>query len=290
MNKQEVILTIGLPGSGKSTWAREQIKNNTNYKIVCRDDLRSMLDNGVWNPKNEYLVKKLQHSMIKTILENGNSVIVADTNLNETTRKELYNTVDYVSRTMNTSIPVVEKSFLDVPVEECIRRDLARPNSVGSKVILDMASRMKYEQKIPVYDYDLPKAYIVDIDGTIAFMNGRKPYDWNKVDTDLPNVCVINTIQQLSRDCKILITSGRDSVCKEKTIEWLDKHGVPYDNVFMRSKGDMRKDYIVKKELYEQNIKDKYAVIGVFDDRPAVVRLWKELGLMVFNVGNDYEF
>lgn len=287
---QKIIFTIGLPASGKSTWARNYIKDNPQFKIVCRDDLRNMLDDGYWRPKNEELVKQIQEKIILECLDRNYSVIVADTNLSISTIKRIKDVVLNHCKYDSSEIEFEEKSFLDVPVNECIKRDLARPNSVGSKVILDMASKHKINHEKPLdFNKDLPRAYIVDIDGTLAIMNGRNPFDWDLVDTDLPNNCVIETVRELGRTNKIIIMSGRDGAARTKTIEWLQKWNVPVDEFYMRKTGDMRKDYEVKKELYE-NVKDRYAIVGVFDDRPQVVRLWKELGLQVFDVGPEYEF
>jgi hypothetical protein len=59
----------------------------------------------------------------------------------------------------------------------------------------------------------------------------------------------------------------------------------------MRPADDQRADDVLKSELYYQNIRDRYNVLGVIDDRPKVCRMWRKLGLSVFQVGNpDYEF
>jgi hypothetical protein len=42
----------------------------------------------------------------------------------------------------------------------------------------------------------------------------------------------------------------------------------------MRAEGDDRKDWIVKKEFYDEISKD-YNVLGVFDDRDQVVAMWR---------------
>ena len=64
-------------------------------------------------------------------------------------------------------------------------------------------------------------------------------------------------------------------------------------DLFMRPEGDMRRDSVVKRELYEQHIKGKYNVLAIFDDRPQVIReCWQELGFgdRIFNVGSGREF
>lgn len=80
--------------------------------------------------------------------------------------------------------------------------------------------------------------------------------------------------------------SGREGTVEGKTntIEWLFNHDVDYTNLFMREKGDFRKDSIVKKELYEKYIQDKLNCLFVIDDRKTVCQMWRSIGLTVFQV------
>ena len=45
----------------------------------------------------------------------------------------------------------------------------------------------------------------------------------------------------------------------------------------MRKSGDNRKDTIIKKEIFNSEIRDKYYIDFVIDDRPCVIRMWKKL-------------
>jgi hypothetical protein len=83
----------------------------------------------------------------------------------------------------------------------------------------------------------------------------------------------------------IVFCSGRDEVCRAETAAWLDLYvDVPYEGLFMRPEGDSRKDAVVKREIFDREIRDRWRVIGVFDDRQQVVRMWRALGLTVFQV------
>ena len=65
--------------------------------------------------------------------------------------------------------------------------------------------------------------------------------------------------------------------------------GVPYEGLFMRPWGDHRRDSIVKQEVFESEIRHRWRIVGVFDDRQHVVRMWRSLGLTVFQVAEgDY--
>ena len=61
---------------------------------------------------------------------------------------------------------------------------------------------------------------------------------------------------------------------------------MPYLALFMRPYGDSRKDSVVKREIFEREIQSRYQVVGVFDDRMQVVRMWRDLGLTVFQVAD----
>ena len=78
----------------------------------------------------------------------------------------------------------------------------------------------------------------------------------------------------------------------QNTLDWLNKNfeelPVKYMeldddacySLIMRKQGDFRADDIVKKELYETYLKDKFNVLCVFDDRDKVVKMWREEGIL----------
>lgn len=133
----------------------------------------------------------------------------------------------------------------------------------------------------------LPKAIIVDIDGTVAQRGDRDPFDWSKVLEDKPIENVLNIITALSEYYQIIFMTGRDEVCHEATRNWLLHH---FDNtdfiLFMRSKNDNRQDSIVKLEMFNKFVKDKFYVESVFDDRLSSCRAWHGLGLTLMRVGD----
>lgn len=297
MAKLKLVMFKGLPASGKSTKAKEMAKNG--FYRVNKDDIREMLFGDNWKPKNEKHVISTRDSIIRNALSNGKSVIVDDTNLNPVHEK----TLRKIAQEFKADFEVNE-SFLNVSIEECIKRDLKRTKSVGEKVIRSM-----YHQYLApdtnsdaYYDPDLPFVVICDIDGTLAHMNGKRgPYDWHRVgqdDVDLAVAHILDSIREIGMVKKIILFSGRDEVCRPETLAWLEKYDISYDELYMRrtdhvdEKGGQVKDTLVKREMYEKYIKDKYNVLAVFDDRPSVCRMWRdEIGLKVLQVGDPhYEF
>jgi hypothetical protein len=138
---------------------------------------------------------------------------------------------------------------------------------------------------------DLRKAIIVDIDGTIAThydVDGnqlREHHDYAQVGIDLPVPEIIQLVQMYeAQGYHIVIVSGRMDHCREETINWLIKHNIEFDELFMRKFKDFRPDNIVKYEIYEDRIYGVYDIEFVLDDRDRVVDMWRGLGLKVLQV------
>lgn len=279
----KLILTKGLPASGKSTWAKEYIQKYPETANLCKDDLRLQLSG---TNKREKRIIKVRDLLTEYYFEQGYSVIWSDTNLNPVHHRRA------TELATKHQAELIIQDFTNVPLAECIRRDLIRPNSVGQQAIEQMYyDYLEQPDPAPEIDPNLPNCYLVDIDGTLAINNTRNPFDWDRVGEDALNHSVAQTIAKLGKDTQIVLLSGRSASCYDLTVAWLDRHNVNYKELFMRPADDRQPDDTLKSELYYFHIRDRYNVIGVIDDRPKVCRMWRKLGLSVFQVGNPhYEF
>lgn len=316
---QKMIITRGLPASGKSSWAQDFIKNNPDYIRVERDLLRDQLFNNRFYSKpddwdmtdeefkaylnmRENTVTKVETAMVTTALAAGKSVIISDTNL-----KAQYVRA-WAKLAASKGVEVEVKEF-NVPLEVLISRDFSRQfkigeHAVGESVIRKMWNDSTHKGKIRPVDlskelsgslsiepytnpYNLPEVIIVDIDGTLAKMANRSPYEWHRVGEDEPVEAVIAAVKAAHQaGSGIIVMSGRDASCKYVTVGWLKKAlgpDIPF-KLFMRAEGDNRKDDLVKYELFNQNVRDEYHVRYVLDDRDQVVAMWRKLGLACFQV------
>jgi len=287
-------MTKGLPGCGKSTWAKKKIEEHGNTGIVRinNDELRAMIHAGKWSPGNEKFIDATRDALIKLAFEREHSVIVDNTHLSpiyEPKYREMAEREGYEFELIDFTT-----GKLAVSLEECLRRDQNRPNYVGEKVIRRMYRQYLYKpEPRPESDPNLPWVVICDLDGTMALFNGRGPFDEHKVGEDLVNHPVRSTVDFLMNgaDLGVIFCSGRTDGCREATEAWLrDKAEIPVNNassfLFMRKAGDQRSDAIVKREIYEQQIRGKFNVHCVFDDRQSVVDLWRSLGLSCFQVAD----
>lgn len=284
--KPKIIMLRGLPASGKSTWAREQLTPQAKIKRVNKDELRAMLDNGVFSKLNEDFILQLRNFIVESALSRGESIIIDDTNF--APKHEL--ALSKIASMYGTTVEI--KDF-DTSLEECIARDAKREKPVGEKVIRDM-HKMWCQKKgldkpsIP-FDPTLPRAIICDLDGTVALMGNRNPYDASNCQKDACNDPIMRIVGKFSQDHAIIFMSGRDAKYMQQTIGWINsqigKNGFArYEGLLMRASNDRRKDAIVKKELYEEYVNGKYNVDFVLDDRDQVVEMWRSIGLTCLQV------
>ena len=128
-------------------------------------------------------------------------------------------------------------------------------------------------------------AIICDIDGTLAHHSERSPYDYSRVGEDTVDVDIRDLVYVMNEiGTKILLISGREDSCEEATKQWLQVNLAPHHELFMRKSGDHRKDSIVKREIFDEYIRDNYLVRFVLDDRDQVVKMWRDLGLKCLQV------
>lgn len=139
-----------------------------------------------------------------------------------------------------------------------------------------------------VPDTSMPRAWLVDMDGTLALGHfgepgRRRPYDWARVGEDDLNQPVARLVKALDiRGDIIIVMSGRSDACRIETKRWLDVHYLPTRPLLMREDGDYRPDSEVKLDLFNEHVRPFYWVQGAIDDRDSVVDLWRSLGITCF--------
>jgi phosphoglycolate phosphatase-like HAD superfamily hydrolase len=138
---------------------------------------------------------------------------------------------------------------------------------------------------------------VFDIDGTLANIEHRldyvrcKPKNWAAFDAGIPNDKVNKPVAEVFDTMvmgghNVILASGRNERSRQATEDWLRKNGFGhYDKLYMRKADDFRSDDIVKQEILDEIIRDYGRKPDmVFDDRPRVVRMWRDNGIFVFNV------
>lgn len=299
MNTNQCMMIVrGLPGSGKSTFAKRWVAQDPENRVrISRDDIRYMLFGKYYGLtiSQESTVTKVEWGNIKSALSARQSVIIDNQNL-----KDAY-VYPYLKIALEHKVAVLHKDF-KVDIDVVLAQNKLRPADriVPEEAILKFQRRYFKDGKFPEFpvlaenfdeayipDETLPKAIILDVDGTGMIMSpNRGPYDFHLVLDDTPNPAVVFTVQALkAQGVKVVVVSGRDDSCKEDTLLSLAVAGIEVDEIHMRVTGDRRKDYIIKKEIFDAHIRYKYNVLLALDDRNSVVDAYrKDLKLPVFQV------
>jgi predicted kinase len=125
--KQTVIITRGLPASGKTTWSRAWIKKHPDYKRINRDDLRMMIYEGAWNNKKEEAVLAARMYLIWTFLNKGYNLVLDDTNLDPRRLQETTDIIEkWASKNKEITVDVKIQDFTKVPLDTCLERNSKR--------------------------------------------------------------------------------------------------------------------------------------------------------------------
>jgi len=280
---QALIATIGLPGSGKTTWATEMLSKG-DYVRVNSDELREQ------NPHtHEALIRRLRDEGIVRELRSGKSVIVDNTNLHGVSdlRK--------IAREMGVDFLI--QDFRHVTWQECVRRDEERAargeRATGRSVIIRMAMDTKLFKPDPSANRE---AIIIDLDGTLSdtsrrihHLKGEHP-NWKAFFSGIEQDEVNRAVEAVYKMAvaggyTVLFVSGRPENYRQPSESWLKKHGFTgYFALFMRYVQDQSPDTEVKAKIYDRYIKPYFDVLFTIDDRPKVVEMWRQKGLVCFAV------
>lgn len=272
----KLIVTVGCSGSGKTTWAESQSAYNIN-----RDEHRfNLFCKGVedWNlykftkERENQVTKECDLDFNEAVAHKCN-IIISNTNLNQ-------KDIDYWKTRAGEVEYVFEIKYFPTDLEELLKRDSRRGAlSVGREVIIKQYQKYLELTRARVYtpDPSLPKTIVSDVDGTVATMVGRSPYDWSRVGEDEPRIEIIKLLESYAHSYadRLIFVSGRDGSCYDETYQWLSNHiGRPFD-LYMRAVGDQRKDTVVKEDIIFNILEPRYNIVMWFDDRACVVRKLK---------------
>ena len=109
---------------------------------------------------------------------------------------------------------------------------------------------------------------------------------------DKPIEEICSLLKSLLKDDtnQIIFCTGRVEDYRERTIDQINQIVKECKNVdidrflYMRPKGDLRKDFMVKRDLFKRMIVDGFDPVLVFEDKVTVVEMWQELGLKCLKV------
>lgn len=293
----KMIITVGVSGSGKSTFTRELKESSPNkFYEISRDNVRFDLYTEGEHDWSLYKFTKAREKEVtrvcnlawETAAHYSWDVVISNTNL---TPKTLQSWIDKG----NAAGYDVEVKYFPITFEEMLKRNEKRGAlAVGREVLIQQWDKWlditNYKRYVP--NDNLPKAIWLDIDGTIARNTSRGHHDYDKVGTDSPRLDIISMVSAWAEkdNLQIIFMSGRPDSCRLETWNWLSTYFPDHlDYLYMRTTGDMRSDRIVKEELFWEYLAPNWNIVASIDDRPRVVRLQHDLRIPnVINVQTGY--
>lgn len=225
MNRPTLILLVGIPGSGKTTYAQKYIENNPGTVCLSSDKIRKELwgDESVQGDNNEVFYRMQTRAV--NALNFGNDVIYDATNV---TRKDRAGII-----TACPKFAKIECHIVWAPIETCIERDAERKRTVGKEVIDRMLKRFQapyYDEGIDKIDVILPGDFNQHEYGNKIINLTKIPHNNPHHTLDIFGHCLTATDYIINK-----IGSYYDDM---SYAAWFHDIGKPYVKAFVDSKGN----------------------------------------------------
>ena len=139
---QHVLILVGSPGSGKSTWSKAIEKANPNNLVrICPDEFRAKLGNGENDQSVSAAAFEATRTAMTDLLDRGFGVIVDATNMYRKTREQFVS----IAREKHTLVTAV---VFKVNRDTLISRNINRGKEGGRNVPEDVIDKMlaKYQE------------------------------------------------------------------------------------------------------------------------------------------------
>lgn len=152
-NKKKLYILSGIPGCGKSTWARKMVENDSTIEIISRDKIRfSMVkEEDSYFSQEDKVFNRYVDNIILSLLDIMNTATIADaTQINASSRAKLVKAIQKRWPDFEDEVDIIIVYF-HVPFETCVARNNTR---TGRECVpMDVMKRMNYQHELPAIEY-----------------------------------------------------------------------------------------------------------------------------------------
>ena len=136
----EVVVVCGLPGAGKSTYARTHFRDS-GHRRVNRNEIRRMLHTmttfgdlwhaDLFNERDDALVKHVERRIIEHLLHEGQKVLIDNTSVTAASRSNYLKLAEHAHKKAGVI-------FVNTPIHGCLERNQSHQDHIPDTVVVNL--------------------------------------------------------------------------------------------------------------------------------------------------------